>query len=382
MNLFDYGNVFPSYLQFAKIKAYNSTKGTSNLSIVYDNKKWFKKNRFMFESTYTNDINLNFYGFNGINSNYNFDLIDPKNEIYKNPFYYTHQLTFIRIKLDFFTQIKSKKLNLLIGISYNSYSISPTDLSQFEIPIGESTMNYTSTSLYEEYIDNGIIKSDEKNGGDFAILKFGFIYDSRNNLLNCSKGICLETYILTSPFVFDSKGFSKHIITFRHYLSLKKIKSIFMYRLSSQQKIGGTIPFYVLPTYYDNQINVDGLGGAFNLRGINRNRIVGNGFLSGNFELRKNIINFSAFKQNCKIELSLFSDLSYLTQKYEINLDNTPPNEQMHLFNTYLQKLTSTFGAGLYFIYNTNNVISINYGISPDKKLGNTGLYIGSSFIF
>lgn len=68
VNLFDYGDKFPNYLQYAKLKVFQTTNGTSNLSLTYDNNLLFKKTKFIFESTYTKDVLLNFYGFNGINS--------------------------------------------------------------------------------------------------------------------------------------------------------------------------------------------------------------------------------------------------------------------------------------------------------------------------
>jgi len=378
LNLFHYGDKFPKYLQYIKIKALQTTNGTSNLSLTYDNNILFKKTKFIFESTYTKDVLLNFYGFNGINSNYYTTVTTPDNTDYINPYYYTHQRQLLRFRLDFQKQIQSTKMYFLYGFSFNKYMLDPTDFSLFDTPLGSNQNELSTSTLYQDYINSNIITEQEREGGTFASLKLGVTYDSRNNQINCSDGIFLETYLIFSPMLTNLKSFSKHIITFRHYYMLKKIKTLLTYRISSQQKINGTIPFYYLPTFHDLTIDNDGIGGAFNLRGVSRNRIAANGFITANFEVRKKVVSFKALKQDCRIELSAFTDLAYITQKYkfETNMDNDS------YYNSKKQNINYTYGLGLYFIYGTNNIISINYGVSPNKNLGNSGLYIGSAFLF
>ena len=363
INLFDYGDKFPNYLQYAKIKAFHTTNGTSNLSLTYDNNSLFKKTKFIFESTYTRDVLLNFYGFNGLNSHFNPNYINPEHSDYINPFYYTHQRELLRFRLDFQKKIKSSHLNLLYGFSFNKYMLERTNLSLFDIPLSDEQTVLNPTTLYDEYINSNIIKKEESEGGTFASLKLGVTYDSRNNQINCSEGIFFETYLIHSPMINSFKSFSKHILTFRQYYMVEKINTLLTYRISSQQKLGGTIPFYYLPTFHDLAIDNDGVGGAFNLRGASRNKIAANGFVTANFEVRKKVVSFKALKQNCKIEVSAFTDLVYITQKYEFesNMDNKS------YYNTNKQNVNFTYGAGLYFVYGTNNIISINYGVSPNK---------------
>ena len=378
INFFDYGNKFPKYLQYAKIKAFHTTNGTSNLSLIYDNNSLLKKTKFIFESTYTKDVLLNFYGFNGTKSNYNHSIKDSKSIEYINPYYYTHQRQTLKFRLDFQRQINTKKLYLLYGFNFNKYMIDKTDLSKFDFPIGANQTSNNTSTLFEDYIESKIIPTNEIYGGTFVNLKLGITFDTRNNQINCSDGIFLETYLINTPKLMGSEGFTKYIITFRQYYMIKKINTLITYRISSQQKLEGKIPYFYLPTYHDLTIDNDGLGGAYNLRGVSRNRIAANGFIVGNLEVRKNILNFNFLKQSCKIEVSGFTDFAYITQEYQFNSDMIISN----LFNKKQQKLNYTYGAGAYLIYNTNNIISANFGISPDKSLGSTGLYIGASFLF
>lgn len=378
INLFDYGNIFPNYLQYAKIKAFHTTNGNSNLSLTYDNNSLFKKTKFIFESTLTKDVLLNFYGFNGANANFSSTYLSPENQDYINPYYYSHQRKMLRLRLDFQKKIGSKDLFILYGFNFNKFMIDETNLSAFDIPLNNEQMTLNTTTLYQDYVNSNLIPIEESKGGVFSSLKLGITYDSRDNQINCSNGVFIETYIIHSPKLNTVKSFTKHIVTFRQYYRLKKINTLLTYRISSQQKLGGTIPFYYLPTYHDIAIDNDGVGGAFNLRGVSRNRIAANGFVTGNIELRKNIFSFNLLKQHCNIELSGFTDLVYITQKYNTELNTATIN----FINSDQQQIDFTYGLGLYLIYGTNNIISINYGISPNKNLGTAGLYVGSSFLF
>ena len=137
-----------------------------------------------------------------------------------------------------------------------------------------------------------------------------------------------------------------------------------------------------MPIFQDTRQEQDGLGGAFNLRGIYRNRIAANGFLLGNIEMRKNILSFNFLKLNWDIDISTFADAAYITREYKIDNSKVPESFRNTLFTNDAQKVNLSYGGGLYIIYNANNIISVNYGISPNKQLGTSGLYVGSTFLF
>ena len=376
INLFDYGTIFPNYKHFAKIKLLNSTNGTSHFSLIYDNNTLIKKGNLIFESTYIKDILLNFYGFNGEMSKYNENIKNMNHNEYLNPYYYSHERGLFKLRLDFNKQIFDSKLTFISGASYHNYSIGKTNLDKFNLM--ESNMNNT---LFEKYIEEGIISDSEKDGGQLFQLKLGLGIDTRDNKINCNSGVLFESYFLATTTSHNTNLF-KNITTFKHYIFIPKVNTLLTYRLTSQQKIYGKNPFYYLPTYHDSNGDVDGLGGTYNLRGIYRNRIVADGFISGNIELRKSIIKFESFKQQCDIVLSVFSDFSYITQNYFPQSTKLTSSEFPTLFTNQQQRINYTYGAGFYFIYNTNNIISVNYGMSPNKNLGTAGLYIGASFLF
>ena len=69
------------------------------------------------------------------------------------------------------------------------------------------------------------------------------------------------------------------------------------YRLSYQAKIAGKMPFYMLPYAIDSKSTKAGLGGAKNIRGVLRNRVVGDAVAFGNFELRSKFLKTVIFNQ-------------------------------------------------------------------------------------
>jgi outer membrane protein assembly factor BamA len=384
INLFDYGDgtVFPNYNQYAFIRLFHSTGGTSNLSLLFESETLIPNSRITFESSYIKDITLDFFGFNGRNAIFNSAFIDAGSPDFVNRHFYTHHRELIRLKLDWQRNISDTNWKIFSGVNWNRFLVSDVDIDNLSNSEQGNGAFVENTTLYQLYANWGIIDEKEKNGGHISTLSLGFTYDSRNNKMNCSDGTWFESYLIASPPAISSSFYLKHIATFRHYVRWNTIDAVLAYRLSSQQLLAGKIPFYALPQYHDTRQDQDGVGGAFNLRGINRNRIAANGFLLGNIEMRKNVFSFNFFRLNWDIDVSLFTDAAYITREYKPDLSKVPPSFKRALFNNNPQNLNLSYGGGIYIIYNANNIISINYGISPDKQLGTSGVYIGSAFLF
>ena len=98
------------------------------------------------------------------------------------------------------------------------------------------------------------------------------------------------------------------------------------YRISYQAKIGGTMPYYMLPFVFNTApgLTRDGLGGGKTLRGILRNRVVGEDFVYGNLELRWKMIRTVILNQNVYIALAGFVDGGMVTGKYELPQTDNP----------------------------------------------------------
>jgi len=383
INLFDYKESGSTeYSQYLHIKLVNSTRHTMELMALLDSDRVIKNAKLIVESSYMADKNIGFFGFNGINAVYNKEFVDPDNPEYINRLYYTYERKLYRARIDLQHQLCITPLRLYTGIALNSYKISPVNFDNYNIPDGPDNKPAQNRSLYTDYIDWAVINANEQNGGLINYFTLGLIYDTRNDQRVTTKGIWIEAYELVSPGGISDQAFSKFILTFRQYFDIKKANMVFSYRLSSQLKTSGNIPFDMLPTYYGSQINRDGLGGVYNLKGVPRNRVAADGFLIGNFELRKKIVSFRLFKLDFDILGSTFSDVAIITQIYEFDDSEVPDVWKEQLFNNKDQSVFATYGLGLYVIYNENNIMSIYYGASKNEQLGRNGLYMRASFLF
>jgi hemolysin activation/secretion protein len=154
----------------------------------------------------------------------------------------------------------------------------------------------------------------------------------------------------------------------------------FAYRLGYQGKINGTIPFYMLPYVYNSRQIRDGLGGAKTIRGILRNRIVGESFVYGNAEMRWKFLYKNIMNQNFYFALTGFADFGKVIGKYPIQTTNTEALN--YLAKGDAENWHLGYGGGLYIVMNQNFVMAINYALAADQRDGVNGFYLGLDFLY
>ncbi|MBW6480426.1 MAG: hypothetical protein K0B37_13445 [Bacteroidales bacterium] len=378
-NLFDYGDytLFPQYHQYLFVRVVNSTGGTLQAQAILESDKLLPQAKIMAEVSYIRDSRLDFYGFNGSNAPYIPELTDNNHPDFLNTHFYKKERMLTRLRLDVQRNLTGKNFRLLTGYAWNNIKLAPI---REEIYSNSGTNR--NSNLYEYYSQWGIIDPGERSGGSSHTFSLGLVYDTRNEFCYCTDGIWAETFLLFDPGLGSGRAFARHVATFRHHFSMADERLTFSYRISSQQKVSGNTPFYLLPWIYDTRLTNDGPGGAFGLRGAFRNRHVGEGFVLSNFEAKFRTLDFNLFNINFYTSVMIFYDNTILTQTYPWNLENVPVEYRSLLFKEQKQKLNHTFGPGLYIVFNKNNIISVNYGISPNPQNGSGGLYIGSSMLF
>ena len=392
-NIFHYGKGenYPKYEHSALFKWYRTTKGSNLSQFIYDSEKLIPNIRITSEISYITDKTLDFYGFNGFKSYYNPLLIDASsnNNEYISKVYYKHERKLFRLKSDFQSSIKNSNFRWLLGFSHYNIKLQAVDINEINLKKSIEDILPDTATLFQKYTEWGIIKEEDKNGGSVNLLKSGLIYDSRDNECNCNSGSWTEALVLIAPsFLGNQSNFGKLLLTHRQYFPIKLNRLTFAYRLSYQTKLWGTIPFYMQPFFFDSRRTEDGLGGAKNLRGVLRNRIVSDGFIAGTIELRWKCWSFNIFKQDIYLSINAFSDATVVTKEYEFNTDLVTASYG----NTLEQNLNSldhsenrshfTYGLGIYIGMNDNFVISTDYGRSVSSQDGESGLYIGLDFIF
>ncbi len=388
LNLFDYGDgtIYPNYRHSIYLEWSRTTKGSGINQITYDSKYLIKGIRFTGDVSYFQEQSLDFYGFNGYQATYNHSFEDdnPNNPLYLSRMYYRIDRQLFRLTFDFLSLRKDKALQWVIGYGLYDNNIGKVDINKLnEGSDADKLLPSVSdtTSLFEKYKNWGIIPKGQENGGTTQLLKFGVVYDTRDNEPNPMRGIWSEALLLLSPSIIGNKyNYAQFAISHRQYFTLKKEVLNLACRVAYQGKIAGEIPFYMLPFLYaSNKPTRDGLGGAKTVRGVLRNRLVGEGMLCGNFELRWKFIRTSLFKQNFYIALSAFTDIGQVIQPYHFNKSNIPLDYNIDSNN---EKLHIGYGSSLHFVLNSNFVLNFTYGKANDAQDGNSAFYINLNYLF
>ncbi|MFA9390688.1 MAG: hypothetical protein ACERKD_12820 [Prolixibacteraceae bacterium] len=353
---------YPDYNQYLNLKSTYSTNQTWNVQALFESTRIIPKATTLFEMTFNNDHNLDFFGFNGVQSVVaDFDGC-----------FYSQKRRYVKARGAIQKNIFGSKLRTVTGVSLN----------WFQFRAAKNQMHNDQPTLYEQYREWGILHDDEANGGNAYYYLLGLMYDTRDKNIQTTNGTWLEGFLVHAPKGLNSYHFSKLVVTYRGYKSLIRNKWMLAARISWQERLSGNIPYYLLPFYFDSQINEDGLGGAYTMRGITRNRIVADGFILGNFETRIDWAKVHLFNTDFMLGSTLFCDVAQVTQNHAINLSNVPDAWKSKLFTNAPQRPAAAFGPGLNIIYNENNIITVNYGFSSNPQLGLGGFYVGSKFLF
>ena len=123
------------------------------------------------------------------------------------------------------------------------------------------------------------------------------------------------------------------------------------------------------------------------MRGILRNRIVGDDMLFGNVELRWKFFNKVVGKQHLYFAFTPFTDFGMVTREYKFSIvppENPPAGvpDLWWLDTSSKEKMHFSYGAGITGALNHNFVAHVNYGRAADPRDGTSGTYIGLNFLF
>lgn len=377
VNLFDYGDGtnYPKYKHSLYLELSTYTKGTTIARVRYDSEHLIPKIRTTLDVAYVPDQMADFYGFNGYQSIYDNNLNESYRNLYKN-----EKNTF-RIKADFQGYFGESKFGWVAGYAFYNFKMDSVDIDKLNlaaVPGGD---------LFQKYKSWGLISDAEADGGSINYLKAGFKYDSRDQLACPEKGIFTEAVIQSAPkFINEAFPHTKLAIIHRQYFSLAKDLQ-FAYRLDYQTTIGSNkVPYFAQPeliTSFLIAASNQGLGGKSSVRGILRNRVVGDAVGFGNFEFRYKFLRFEWLKQNFYLGTNVFFDSGLVLQPIEMDLSAVSATDRATYFSNYESgKFHSAAGIGLKIGWNENFVISADYGKAFNKQDGNSGMYIGLNYLF
>ncbi len=358
------------------------------MRLYYDSPHLLKGINTTADVTYFRDLAMDFYGFNGRDAVYNSSWEDDTSSVY-----YRHHRKMFRIMTNFKGAFNKEKpqLSWMAGLVFFNFDIGTVDIDRLNKRKDEDDQLPEIDGLYDKYLDWNIISQEEANGGKHAYLKLGLSYDTRDIKASPSSGIWTELFIAHMPKFASSQSsqFTRMNFFHRQYFSLTSNKNLVAaYRIGYMHKLSGDVPFYLLPhmsTSILTSATSQGLGGSKTLRGINRNRIVGNGSLLTNIELRWKLWRTKLFKQDFYVGSNYFVDMGLVTQAYKI--DKSTAREQLGdnydlFFNDVKDKPHFSYGLGLKGAMNENFILSADYGIAADKQDGTSGLYITLNYLF
>ncbi|PLX07497.1 MAG: hypothetical protein C0596_11235 [Marinilabiliales bacterium] len=385
-NFYNYGDgsTYPKYKHsiYAEVSRY--TKGSGIYRLFYDSEFLIPKIRLTADLSYLPDQALDFYGFNGYDAIYNSDFKDETSTDYQTRMFYKHQRNILRFKLDFQGKTPVDNLNWALGYNFMDIEIGSVPLAKLNEGKDSVDMLPIVNGLYDNYVDWGIISPEEATGGMHNSLKVGLVYDTRDNEPCPMKGLWTEV-VLFNSFSKDFT-FGKFAATHRQYFTLVEDDLSFVYRLGYQGLVYGDIPFYLLPYMvysYMPSSTVDGLGGSKSVRGMIRNRTVGEGVGFANIEFRYKFARFRFIGQNWYAALNPFLDAGMVIQKVDIDKTNIPASiDQAQFFADDAETVNLTYGCGLHLAMNENFVIAADIGLPVKHDDGSMGVYIGMNWLF
>ncbi len=390
VNLFHYGDGsrYPGYDHSLYFEVSRFTKGSGINRFYYDSDRLIEGLQTSLDVSFLSDQAYDFYGFNGYNAVVHPGWIDDENtEAYKTRMFYKYDRKLFRVKLDLQGQFRESNFRWAAGFNMLNFDIGSVDIAKLNegnddaLPTTEE-----QPGLFEWYRTWGILPEEEADGGFVPTLKAGLVFDTRDNKPNPMSGIWTEAVLVGAPeFLGAESSFLKLNLTHRQYFTLVPRDLSLAYRLSYQTTLAGEVPFY-----YQTQVitsvlkgaSSEGLGGAKSLRGIRRNRIVGDGFFYGNLEARWKFARFQFINNNFYLGLNGFFDFGRVTQNIDVDTGNVDPGERPDFFREDAEEMHTSYGAGLRIAMNENFIVSVDYGMAADPRDGESGLYIGLNYLF
>ncbi|WP_372638855.1 BamA/TamA family outer membrane protein, partial [Fodinibius sp.] len=382
------GSSWPRYKHTVYAEVSRFTKGSGVNQLFYDSKYLLPGDiRVTADITYLTERALDFYGFNGYQAAYHPGFEEEGSGDYISRVFYRHERKLLRILADLQGRITSDRFRWLAGIHVVDIKTSSVDIEKINRGKPEDKQLPDVPTLYDEYVSYGLIGNEEKAGGTTVYLKTGLVFDTRDNEPAPEHGIWSEVLFLTAPSFLGNRAFTfnKLAVIHRHYIPLVRKRLVFAYRLGYQGTVGGTAPFYIQPYIYNSfslTTRPDGLGGGKTLRGVLRNRVVGDGMVYGNVELRWVFLITRLLGQEFLIGLHGFADAGQTIKEIAIDRSLVPAGQHDRYFDQERDGLHTSLGMGLRFTLDRNFILAVDYGVATDPRDGTGGLYISVGNVF
>src|SRR5512133_940717 len=393
VEFFNYGDgsTYPDYFDHTYTEASHFTKGSGLYRFMYESNHLIPGVHMTSDLSYLPDRASQFYGFNGYDAVLNKNWMDYKlsSDIYRTRMFYRYERNQFRFKNDFQGKLSGDHFKWSGGFAFQNFQNSSVDINKLnkgkkvKLPAVED-----QPGLFERYQNLGLITPNEADGGWVNTLKAGLMWDSRDNKPNPMKGLWTEAGIEVSPkFMGNDWGFSRFYFIHRQYFTLIEKDLSFVYRVGYQSTVSVSVPFFYQSQVITSMLTgatSEGLGGASSLRGVLKNRVIGDGFVMGNIELRWKPLYFRFLNSDCYLGLDAFYDFGRVTKNIKLpnNLESTfneeyPTENYTDYFKPGTEKLHQSAGVSIMLARNQNFVIAIDLGKALNEQDGNIGFAFG-----
>jgi outer membrane protein assembly factor BamA len=391
LDIYYYGDrkIYPKYYHSLYLEVSRTTKGSGINQVFYDSEHLIPGLRTTIDVTYLTERALDFYGFNGYPAVYNHSWENDRDTAnYKTRMFYRLDRQLLRCGLNLQGKFFIDHLKWLAGLTMFSVHIAKVDIDRLNKGLKDNKKLPDVPTLYDHYVQWGILTPNEQSGGMNNFIRLGLVFDTRDNEPNPMHGMWSEMIFVVAPGFLSSNnfGFIKLSLIHRHYFTLIKNRLSFACRLGYQGTIAGKTPFYVQPVMinsWEKTTTIDGLGGSRNLRGILRDRIIGDGIAYGNAEFRWKFYRFRLLRQNFYLALNAFADAGMVVQPIKFDKNLIPPAIDLsQYFSDSYEYPHFCFGGGFRIVMNENFVICADLGQAIDKRDGTYGIYVGFGYLF
>lgn len=396
INLFNYGDGsrYPTYDHSIYLEVSRFTKGSGINRFYFDSDKLINGLQTSADISYLSDRAYDFFGFNGYDAVVNKDWFDDQagNSSYKTRMFYKYDRKLFRFKVDLRGDLIGEKIDWIGGINLLNFKLDYVDVDKLNENKDSEDMlpsHSEQPGLFQKYRELGIISEEDANGGFVPTVKVGAVYDTRDNRPNPMKGIWTEAVLLASPeFLGGEHQFTKLSFVHRQYFTIIPNDLSFAYRLAYQSTLTGNAPFYYqtqIITSVMKSATSEGLGGANSLRGVWRNRVVGDAVFLGNAEARWKFKRFQLINNNFYLGLNAFVDFGRVLKDIELPGTQIEPwlsYQDGEYFDRGEEEMHYSFGLGFRVAMNQNFIIRCDYGMAADERDGDSGIYIGLNYLF
>ena len=277
----------------------------------------------------------------------NASVYDEALEEVEGQYYYRFGRTRRQATLNLQRRVGSLPLRILMGGGATRTTVEP-------LP-----KDATRTLLGQELLGGNV------PGGWSNHLRVGLIWDSRDRETGPRRGTWSELLVQVVPdFLGSESQYVRWTIADRRYFPLGD-RLTFANRFLVQNT-EGTAPFYDLYIVQTSFKQQEGLGGAKTLRGILKNRYVGEGLFLWNAELRWRAHEFAMVGRSFHLVLSGFVDTGRV---WENGL----------VVDQILSDLHTAFGGGVRVGMGENFVVAIDIGHSTEAT---APMYIGLGYLY